>query len=184
MTTRVEVYGVRETLAELRKYERETFNRISSDLKSSAKPAAIAVGRAFPDEPLLNWHTSGERKGKARLPPYNGAAAKSKVRVAISTKKPTGIGKHGLIRLQQMDGGGQVYDSAGSKTKAARGASASAGQKFISNLDKRAKQQSSGAKYRSRIMYPFTEKNLPLIEKAIEVSIRKIDGEVQKRLNG
>jgi hypothetical protein len=33
-------------------------------------------------------------------------------------------------------------------------------------------------------MYPATEKHLPLIEKAVEVSIRKIDGEVQKRLNG
>jgi hypothetical protein len=184
MGIKVDVYGVRETLAELRKYERVTFNRISSDLKTSAKPAAIAVGRAFPDEPLLNWHTSGGRlSSKSRLPPYNGSSAKSKVRVAISTKKPTGIGQHGLIRLQQMDAGGQVYDSAGSKTKAARGASASAGQKFISNLDKRS-LQSSGKKYRSRIMYPFTEKNLPLIEKAIEVSIRKVDGEVQKRLNG
>ena len=184
MGIKVDVYGVRETLAELRKYERETFNRISSDLKTSAKPAATAVGRAFPDEPLLNWHTSGGRlSSKSRLPPYNGASAKSKVRVAISTKKPTGIGQHGLIRLQQMDAGGQVYDSAGSKTKAARGASASAGQKFISNLDKRS-LQSSGEKYRSRIMYPFTKKNLPLIEKAVEVSIRKIDGEVQKRLNG
>jgi hypothetical protein len=184
MGIKVDVYGVRETLAELRKYERETFNRISSDLKTSAKPAATAVGRAFPDEPLLNWHTSGGRlSSKSRLPPYNGASAKSKVRVAISTKKPTGIGQHGLIRLQQMDAGGQVYDSAGSKTKAARGASASAGQKFISNLDKRS-LQSSGEKYRSRIMYPFTEKNLPLIEKAIEISIRKVDGEVQKRLNG
>jgi len=184
MGTKIDVYGVRETLAELRKYERETFNRISSDLKTSAKPAAIAVGRAFPDEPLLNWHSSGDRKGKARLPPYNGSSAKSKVRVGISTKKPTGIGQHGLIRLQQMDAGGQVYDTAGSATKAARGASASAGQKFISNLDKRSKVKSSGQKYRSRIMYPFTEKNLPLIEKAIEISIRKIDGEVQKRLNG
>ena len=180
---KVDVYGVRETLAELRKYEAETFKRIKADLIQSAKPTADAVGRSFPDEPLLNWHTSGDRKGKARLPPYNGSAAKRKVRVAISTKKPTGIGQHGLIRLQQMDAGGQVYDSAGSQTKAARGASASAGQKFISNLDKRS-LKSSGKKYRSRIMYPFTEKNLPLIEKAIEVSIRKIDGEVQKRLNG
>jgi hypothetical protein len=184
MGIKVDVYGVREALAELRKYERETFNRISKDLKTSAQPAATAVGRAFPDEPLMNWHTSGDRKGKARLPPYNGSSAKRKVRVAISTKKPTGIGQHGLIRLQQMDAGGQVYDSAGAQTKGARGASASAGQKFISNLDKRSKVKSSGQKYRSRIMYPFTEKNLPLIEKAIEISIRKIDGEVQKRLNG
>jgi hypothetical protein len=184
MGIKVDVYGVRETLAELRKYERVTFNRISSDLKTSAQPAATAVGRAFPDEPLMNWHTSGGRlKSKSNLPPYNGASAKRKVKVAISTKKPTGISQHGLIRLQQMDAGGQVYDSAGSQTKAARGASASAGQKFISNLDKRS-LKSSGQKYRSRIMYPFTEKNLPLIEKAIEISIRKIDGEVQKRLNG
>jgi hypothetical protein len=117
------------------------------------------------------------------LPPYNGAAAKSKVKVVIATKKPRGQNQYGLIRLQQMDAGGQVYDSAGSKTKAARGASASAGEKFISNLDKRS-LQSSGEKYRSRIMYPFTKKNLPLIEKAIEISIRKIDSEVQKRLNG
>lgn len=183
MGIKLNVYGVRETLAELRKYERETFNRISQDLKTSAKPAATAVGRAFPDEPLYNWHTSGDRKGIARLPPYNGSSAKSKVRVAISTKKPFSSGQHGLIRLQQADAGAQVYDSAGSQTKAARGASASAGQKFISNLDKRS-LKSSGKKYRSRIMYPFTEKNLPLIEKAIEVSIRKIDSEVQKRLNG
>ena len=185
MGIKVDVYGVRETLAELRKYEKETFIRISSDLKSSANPAATAVGRAFPDEPLMNWHTSGGRlSSKSRLPPYNGSSAKSKVKVAVSTKKPRGLNQHGLIRLQQMDAGGQVYDSAGSKTKAARGASASAGQKFIANLDKRSVIQSSGEKYRSRIMYPFTKKNLPLIEKAIEVSIRKIDGEVQKRLNG
>ena len=184
MATKFDVHGVRETLAELRKYERSAYNIIEKDLKTSAKPAADAVGREFPDEPLMNWHTSGDRKGEARLPPYNGSSAKSKVRVAVSTKKPTGVGQHGLVRLQQMDAGGQVYDSAGAQTKGARGASASAGQKFISNLDKRSKVKSSGQKYRSRIMYPFTEKNLPLIEKAIEVSIRKIDGEVQKRLNG
>jgi hypothetical protein len=184
MGINVDVYGVRETLAELRKYERETFKRISTDLRKSARPAARAVGRAFPDEPLMNWHTSGGRKGKSRLPPYNGSSAKSKVRVAIITKNPSGIGQHGLIRLQQMDAGGQVYDSAGSKTNAARGAGATAGQKFVSNLDKRSIMQSSGKKYRSRIMYPFTTKNLPLIEKAVEISIRKIDGQVQKRLNG
>jgi hypothetical protein len=185
MGIKVDVYGVRETLAELRKYERETFNRISDDLKTSAQPLANAVGRAFPDEPLSNWHTSGGRKGKSRLPAYNGSSAKSKVKVAISTKRPQGNNKHGLIRIQQMDGGAQVYDSAGSNTAGGQGSMATAGQKFVSNLDKHLRTKSKGGgKSRSRIMYPFTEKNLPLIEKAIEISIRKIDGEVQKRLNG
>jgi hypothetical protein len=184
MGIKVDVYGVRETLAELRKYQFETFKRIKADLIQSAQPAADAVGSKFPDEPLMNWHTSGGRlSSKSRLPPYNGATAKRKVKPVVSTKKPRGMNQYGLIRLQQMDAGGQVYDSAGSVTKAGRGPEASAGQKFVANLDKRSKQ-SSGSKYRSRVMYPQTKKNLPLIEKAVEVSIRKIDGEVQKRLNG
>jgi hypothetical protein len=184
MAMKLDVYGVRDTLAELRKYEREAYTTIEKDLKTSAKPAADAVGREFPDEPLMNWHTSGGRKGKSRMPEYNGAKAKSKVRVAVSTKKPTGIGQHGLIRLQQSDAGGQVYDTAGSNIGGARGSSASAGQKFVANLDKHLKVKTRQGKYRSRVMYPATEKHLPLIEKAVEISIRKIDGEVQKRLNG
>jgi hypothetical protein len=184
MGINVDVYGVRETLAELRKYEKQAYKTITDDLKLSAKPAAQAVGREFPSEPLLNWHTSGGRKGKARLPQYNGATAKNKVRVAVSTKKPTGIGEHGLIRLQQSDAGGQVYDTAGSNIGAARGSGASAGQKFVANIDKHLKVKTKQGRYRSRVMYPATEKHLPLIEKAVEVSIRKIDGEVQKRLNG
>ena len=184
MALKIDVYGVRETLAELRKYERDAYKIIESDLKLSAKPAAEAVGREFPTEPLLNWHTAGGRKGKSRLPEYNGSAAKSKVRVAVSTKKPTGVNQHGLIRLQQSDAGGQVYDTAGSVVGSGRGAGASAGQKFVTNLDKHLKVKTRQGKYRSRVMYPATEKHLPLIEKAVEVSIRKIDGEVQKRLNG
>ena len=184
MAVKLDVYGVRETLAELRKYEREAYVTIEKDLKQSAKPAADAVGREFPDEPLLNWHTSGGRKGKARLPEYNGAAAKSKVRVAVSTKKPTGVSQHGLIRLQQSDAGGQIYDSAGSVVGSGRGSGASAGQKFVANLDKHLKVKTKQGRSRSRVMYPATEKHLPLIEKAVEISIRKIDGEVQKRLNG
>jgi hypothetical protein len=184
MGMKIEVYGVRETLAELRKYERTAYNTIEQDLKLSAKPAADAVGREFPVEPLMNWHTSGGRKGKARLPEYNGAKAKNKVRVAVSTKKPTGIGQHGLIRLQQSDAGGQVYDTAGSVVGGGHGAGATAGQKFVANLDKHLKVKTREGRYRSRVMYPATEKHLPLIEKAVEASIRKIDGDVQKRLNG
>jgi hypothetical protein len=181
---KVDVYGVRETLAELRKYEVETFKTIKKDLMLSAQPAAVAVGREFPDEPLMNWHSSGDRKGKARMPPYSVSAARSKVRVAVVTKQPRGQSQYGLIRLQQMDGGAQVYDSAGSVTAGGQGSMATAGQKFISNLDKHLTTKSRQGRYRSRVMYPATQKHLPLIENAVEVSIRKIDGEVQRRLNG
>lgn len=184
MAVKVDVYGVRETLAELRKYEVETFKRIKTDLIQSAQPAADAVGSKFPEEPLMNWHSSGGRlASKSRLPPYNAASARKKVKVVVMTKKPRGQAQYGLIRLQQMDAGGQVYDTAGSATAGGRGAGATAGQKFVSNLDKVGKKSEPNG-FRSRIMYPQTKKNLPLIEKAVEASIRKIDSEVQKRLNG
>jgi len=185
MGIKVDVYGVRETLAELRKYEAETFKSIKADLIQSAQPAADAVGREFPDEPLMNWHTSGGRLGStSNLPPYNGASAKKKGKVVVSTKRPRGMNQYGLIRLQQMDAGAQVYDSAGSVTAGGQGSMATAGQKFISNLDKHLTTKSRQGRYRSRVMYPETKNNMPLIEKAVEASIRKIDGEVQKRLNG
>ena len=181
MSMKLDVYGVRETLAELRKYERETYTTIEKDLKLSAQPTADAVGRDFPDKPLANWHTSGGRKGKSRLPQYN-SSAKNKVRVAVSTKKPTGSGQHGLLRLQQSDAGGQIFDTAGSAIGG--NVAGSAGQRFVANLDKHSRVKSRGGRYRSRVMYPSTKKHLPLIEKAVEASIRKIDGQVQKRLNG
>ena len=87
--------------------------------------------------------------------------------------KPTASGSNNFVALV----------NSATLQRGGRGASASAGQKFISNLDKRG-TKSQGNGFRSRIMYPQTKKNLPLIEQAIEVSIRKIDGEVQKRLNG
>jgi hypothetical protein len=181
---KVDVYGVRETLAELHKYERATYTRITNDLKTSAEPAARAVGNEFPDEPLMNWHTSGGRRGDSEMPPYLGSSAKKGVKVVVSTRKPRGNNQHGLIRLQQKDAGGAVYESAGSATRAAKGAGASASQKFISNLDKQGNTKSRKGRTRSRVMYSQTKENLPLIEKAVEISIRKIDGEVQKRLNG
>jgi hypothetical protein len=185
MGIKVDVYGVRETLAELKKYERETFNTISDDLKTSAMPAARAVGRHFPDEPLMNWHSSGGRlTSRSRLPPYLGSKAKGSVKVGIMTAKRKSANEHGLIRLQQMDGGGQVYDSAGSVTAGGQGSMASAGAKFISNLDKHLSTKSRKGVYRSRVMFPFTKKYLYLIEKAVETSIRKIDVEVTKKING
>ena len=187
MGIQIDVHGVRETLAELRKYERSAYNTIEKDLKTSAQPAADAVGREFPNQPFRtknNWHTSGGRKGKSEMPPYVGGSAQKGVKVVFSTRKPRGNNQHGLIRLQQKDAGGAVYESAGSATRAAKGAGASASQKFISNLDKQGNTKSRKGRTRSRVMYWATKESLPLIEKAVEASIRKIDGEVQKRLNG
>jgi hypothetical protein len=177
----LEVYGVRETIAYLQKFEVEAYKKITKELKDEVRPVADAVGREFPDEPLLNWHSSGGRlQTRSRLPEYNGAKARSSVRPATSTRKPKQGQARGILRLQQMDGGGQVYDSAGSVTAAGID---SMGGKFIMNLDKHLNTKSRQGKYRSRVMYPATEKYLPQITDAVQKIIDDFGGEVQKNIN-
>jgi hypothetical protein len=83
-----------------------------------------------------------------------------------------------------MDGGGQVYDSAGGKTAGLRGSNASAGQKFVANLDKHLPTKSTGKKYRSRVMYPAVQKHLPLLVPAIEQSITNTCKVIEDKING
>jgi hypothetical protein len=118
------------------------------------------------------------------MPPYSGVSVKSKVKVVLVSKRPTGQQKYGLIRLQQMDAGGAVFDFAGSATKGDTGKGSTSSQRFISNLDSSSNSVQRTSGNRSRVMFTATRKHLPLIEQAIEASISKIDGEVQKRLNG
>ena len=183
MAEQIKFYGINETLFYLKNYEKELFEEFKTKLEKAAKPLADLVGSRFPTAPpLQNWHSSGGRVGVKRMPAYKASAKTVQAKSGGFVRK-TAKGGQGILRIQQMDAGGQVYDSAGSATLGGRGASATAGQKFISNLDKVGKQSEADG-FRSRIMYPQTKKNLPLIEKAVEASIRKIDSEVQKRLNG
>jgi hypothetical protein len=89
MGIKVDVYGVRETLAELRKYD--AVKPLSAYQKRSEvirKTCCCCCGSKFPDEPLMNWHTSGgRRKGKSNLPPYNGFSAKRKSEGRCQHKK-------------------------------------------------------------------------------------------------
>jgi hypothetical protein len=69
MGMKVETYGVRETLAELRKYERETFTRISKDLKLSAEPLQ---GLLVQSSLMSRWERTGTHlvgvKGNQKCP--------------------------------------------------------------------------------------------------------------------
>jgi hypothetical protein len=177
MTIRFEVYGVQKAVAELRKYDRAMYETIIKDLRNVAAPLAAKVGSGFPNTPfrrVSNWHTTNERKGDSKFPPYIGMKARSKVKPAISTS--TRGNKVGLLRLQQMDGGAQIYDSAGSK------ADTKAGLRFVSNLDKPFSTKSSKGKTRSRVMFPETQKNMGMVQDSISQSIEKLNKVVQDHI--
>lgn len=157
--------GLKDLLADLRKYDRDLYKEVATVLKSSAQPLAQRVGAAFPAEsPLDRWHEKG-RVGKARLPGYYGGKARTGVKPIVYSGNRF-VGKNvGILRLQQMDAGGAVYDGAGSKMANPKG------ETFIKNLDKYTRVKSRGDGFRSRVMMPATARNLPMIEASVAKAI-------------
>ena len=184
MALEAKFYGINETLYYLKNYEADLYKALRKDLVTKAKPLADLVGRKFPDEPLLNWHTSGGRlQTKSRLPPYIGAAAQSGVKPKAGSGSIRGGTRASVIlRIQQNDAGGSVYDIAGSVTAGARGASATAGQKFIANLDKNKKIKSKGGGGRSRILFGAIKANEQMIEADVLEVIKQVDAYTTKAI--
>lgn len=176
----IEVYGVAEAIKELRNLEKETYNRLTSDLRTSAGPLARAVGSEFPEEPLLNWGGSGARN-KNRFPSYNAVQAHTNVKPTVSSRKPRLANEYGILRLQQKSPSAQIYDSAGSVTRAGKD---STGGRFIQNLDKHLRTKSKQGRTRSRVMYPATQKHLPLLLPAIQESLDRTSKIIERNING
>jgi hypothetical protein len=164
----IEVHGLNETLGALRKVEPVLYKKIRNDLVGGAKDLTTAVGKDFPNKPLEHWHSSGERRGKARMPPYspNGAQRGVKAKVLTSRKKS------GILRIEQSNAGGQVYDAAGGDTAG----------RFVKNLDKHLSTKSKPPRNRSRVMYGSVAGNLHLVEDRIRAVIKDTEKYIQAQI--
>ena len=177
MTIRFEVYGVKEAVSQLRKYDRAMYETIIKDLKDNGAPLAAKVGAAFPSQPFRrksNWHSTGDRKGKSRIPPYDGSKVRAGVKTAVSTVSAKIGREQGIYRLQQTDGAGAIYDGAGGKTLS----------KFVKNLDMPFSTKSTGNKTRSRVMYPTMLKNMDMVQAVVDNAISKTNKIVQNHIMG
>jgi hypothetical protein len=167
MTTTIRTHGIKELLVELRKLEPELHKALKTDLVNTAKPLAAKVGAGFPKTPLDNWKKTG-RSGKARMPAYQaGAVAKGVKPVYASSLK-----RDAILRIEQKNAGGQVYDSAGSRSNPS----------FVRNLDKHLTTKSRLGKSRSRVLYSGVKKNINMVEKPIADVIRRLERRIQQTI--
>lgn len=162
---RVEVEGLRVALAELKKYDKTMYKVLEGKLKLGAQPLASKVGSSFPDKPLSKWHSSGGRKGKVNMPPYNGAASKRGVKPVVGIgrikKVPSGS-QRGILRIEQRNAGGAVYDRSGSMRPESQ---------FVKNLDKHTSRKSEKGRTRSRTLFPKTKQNMAMIEREVDAAL-------------
>lgn len=168
-----QVVGLNDTLRALKLFEPELYAKLRKDLVTDATPLANEIGSKFPNKPLKWWKESG-RAGNARMPGYNQSRAQTKVKPIAGTGREHSKGR-AILRLQQMDGGGQVFDSAGGQR---------AKSQFVMNLDKHSRVKSKGGRARSRILFPYTKKNLPLVQEIVAVVVKELEKQTTKRLTG
>lgn len=76
------------------------------------------------------------------------------------------------MRIQQMNGGGQVYDTAGSLTSS----------QFVHNLDKHLRVKSKQQGFRSRVMFRAVKTNFDLVEAGVQRVIDKLEKQTERRL--
>ena len=176
MATDLQFYGINETLRYLKEYEKDLYKTLRKDLVAKAQPLAQLVGSRFPDQPLSNWLRTGERRGKARMPPYMVGKAKAGVKPISGTGSSRGKGQV-ILRIEQKNAGAQVYDSAG------RGNYQTSGSTFIKNLDTKSVIKSKRGKNRSRIMFGAVKGNQKMIEEDVIGVIKKVDAFTTKAIN-
>ena len=178
----VEIIGLNDLIVKLRKYEPEVLKALQKDMKARLKPLADQVGKQYPDYPRTNtgmhWREGTGysdkgtkpqrvRKKKGHFPLWKGDANR---RVIISSS----TGKSAFARVVQMSASGMVYDSAlSSKTNG-----------FIPALDYASGSAHKGGNIRSRVLYPATKTNLPMVEKEIEYILEKINKMVNDNAGG
>lgn len=185
MQSEIKFYGINETLFYLKNYEKELFAEFKTKLADAAEPLTSLVASRFPiASPLSNWHTSGGRRGVARMPAYKPSKSSVKA-ISGGSQKKTAKGGYAILRIQQNDGGAQVYDSAGSLLAGKLGKGSTSGQRFVGNLDNvQQSVRSVGNKtYRSRIMFGAVKNNEQMIEEAVLKVVKEVDAYTTKRIN-
>lgn len=176
---KVDATVLKGLLNKLRFYDKDLYKEATQALVNAGNPIAAAVGSGFPGKPPLSgWHTKSKRVGVARLPGYNAGNVRGGVKTVVPRPKSynEGFGTVPLVRLEQKNAAGAILDTAGSAMANPKG------ERFIRNLDSRLPSKSKADGFRSRVMYPYTKRNLPLVEKSLSITIKAQNARIQNFL--
>ena len=100
------VYGVRETLAELKQLDKAAFFETIKEIKKAARPLQQKLEAGIPNEAPL----SGMARGRLKW------SGKARVEVKYGGRKDRRKDEWPLLKLELKDGAAVVFDMAGKNT--------------------------------------------------------------------
>jgi hypothetical protein len=151
----------------LKQTEPDLYKQIASQLGEGGRVIAANVAYNIKKPRLTRWHADG-RQGPSRLPGFHIGRAQAGVKPLVA---PTGRRRGqtiSILRIQQMDGGGAVLDSAGNAKQS----------QFSINLDAYSSIKAGVGKIRSRNIYKGTKNAMPMVEDQIAQAIALTESKI------
>ncbi len=182
----MQIDGVKETLAELNKYDKVYRRQVTKDIKSAGAPIIATARQLIGDVPPLSGMVRGKLI-KGREVYWSNKTAKSGLKIKVGRRASRGgtvqfkdqfdaennpreshsvtfkARPYQLMVAQQMDAAGAIYDHAGIKTK---------NTNFVTNLNVEVGNQ-------PRAIDPAVEKH----RYSVQYAVKEIVDEVAKTLN-
>jgi hypothetical protein len=111
-TARIEVVGVKDTINQLNKLDKELAKEFKASATSIAQPAINAAKAVYDKVPLSGMNYKWQEKGRSRANfPFTVAKAKAGVRVRFNTRRNA----VGVILIEQKDPAAAIFETAGRK---------------------------------------------------------------------
>lgn len=184
-TANLQVYGVKEALAEINKIDRTLRRQITKDIQAGAGARLVTAARSFiPTRPPLSRMVNGNMiKGRdgtgwstsrvlAGIRTVVGKAGQRSRTVTFSNGRTADFKatQYQLLVLQQRDAAGAIWDHAGIR----------GGGQFVSNL--LAKGEHVGPAAAPRALEPAAESVLPAVEEEVEKIVTQVMAIVNRNL--
>lgn len=171
MTTTMEVRGIKETLRELGKIDKEARRQITKDFKKIGAPVVSEVKQNIPrDPPLSGWGRSWSTGSGYQMLPWDGQKAAKYVDTKVSGKRPReyrGVVRDlAVVAIRWRGAVNTVFDMS-------RESNTPQGAVMVNALNDRFGNA-------SRVMYPAYEQHADKVEREIKLQIDQVMRSVNK----
>lgn len=166
-----EVHGLKATLQELYYLDRTMYNATRDELKATAQPLIKYVRDAYPNVVLSGFmrKPKASKRKYGAFPVYSKKQASGGVRAKVGGRKNRYTNEFPILRIQQSNAGGMVFDMAQNQQ--------TAGNSFVANLKK------EGYGDASRVMWPTIRAHIHEIEARLQAAIARAEQVVGERLS-
>jgi hypothetical protein len=157
------VYGVRETLKELKDIDKKLYWQAINEVKAAAEPLRSQINTAIPSSAPLSGMNHKGRTGWTNR--------NTRTQTKVGGRKAKNANEWALVSIRVMSAAGQIADMSG----AGSGGNSGRGAAMIRGLNAAGGQA-------SRYVWPTANRAVPAITMAVLDAVRIVESRVNKNL--